>query len=77
MAWGGGFGPPIGGGGRAGAPVGSLPFGGIPSELQSGVDALLADEPEHPRPALGFSQVPDASERQTLSLSTRACWWPE
>ncbi len=40
-AWGGGgaFGAP---GGRAAAP--GLPFGGIPSELQAGVDKLLAGE---------------------------------
>ncbi|MHB8220637.1 MAG: ABC transporter ATP-binding protein [Acidimicrobiales bacterium] len=68
MAWGGGFGPPVGGGGRAGEPVGSLPFGGIPSELQDGVDALLADEPEHKSPDVRFTQIPDASEHRSLSL---------
>ena len=48
MGWaGGGFGPPMGGGGRPGGAVGGLPFAGIPSELQDGVDRLLAEEPDH------------------------------
>ena len=36
MAWGGGFGPPMGGGGRPGHRWASLPFAGIPHELQEG-----------------------------------------
>jgi ATP-binding cassette subfamily B protein len=67
MAWGGGFGPPMGGGGRPGAPVGSLPFGGIPSELQEGVDALVADEPEH-KVDVAFRQILDPRERRSLTL---------
>jgi ATP-binding cassette, subfamily B, bacterial len=52
MAWGGGGGggPGFGGGGPSGAPVGGLPFAGIPPELQTRVDALLETEPEHPPP---------------------------
>jgi len=68
MAWGGGFGPPIGGGGRPGAPVGSLPFAGIPSELQDGVDELLAEEPDHGEPTVTFSQQPSDTERRRLTL---------
>lgn len=52
MAWGGGggFGGPGGGGpfGGPGGPGGArLPFAGVPPEMQSRVDALLADEPDH------------------------------
>jgi ATP-binding cassette subfamily B protein len=70
MAWGGGggFGPPMGGGmapGKAGA---GLPFGGIPSELQDGVDALLAGEPDHGDPNVTFSQQQSSEERRPLSL---------
>ncbi len=69
MAWGGGgFGPPMGGGGRPGAPVGSLPFAGIPSELQAGVDQLLAEEPDHGEPTVHFSQLRGAAERRRLTL---------
>ena len=52
----------LGGGGLAGggsrsaaAPGGGLPFAGIPSELQAGVDALLAGEPDHGEPDASFS----------------------
>ncbi len=68
MAWSGGFGPPMGGGGRPGAPVGSLPFAGIPSELQAGVDQLLAEEPDHGEPTVAFSQQPTPAERRRLTL---------
>ena len=37
-----------------------LPFAGIPSELQDGVDKLLATEPEYAEPDIVFSQ--NASE---------------
>ena len=47
MGWGGGFG---GGGGFVGshssAQQSGLPFGGIPTELQLGVDKILATEPK-------------------------------
>jgi ATP-binding cassette subfamily B protein len=71
MGFGGGFvgGPMFGGGGRPGAPAApGLPFGGIPSELQDGVDALLAEEPEHCQPDVSFSQRQSAKERRRLSL---------
>ena len=69
MAWGGGgaFAPPMGG-----APIGrtapGLPFGGIPPELQSGVDALLKEEPDHGEPSASFSQQADVGERRRLTL---------
>ena len=48
MSWGGGMGGGMGGApggfGRPAAP--GLPFAGIPSELQAGVDRLVASEPE-------------------------------
>ncbi len=66
--WGGGGGM-FGGGGRPGAPAApGLPFGGIPSELQHGVDALLAEEPDHGEPDLAFSQQQSAKERKRLTL---------
>ena len=46
MFGGGGVGPPMGGGGAPGAAQAGLPFGGIPHELQAGVDLLLAEEPD-------------------------------
>jgi ATP-binding cassette, subfamily B, bacterial len=67
----GGFvgGPMFGGGGRPGAPAAAgLPFGGIPSELQDGVDALLAEEPDHGEPTAAFSQQQSAKERRRLTL---------
>jgi len=70
MAWGGGgWGGPGGGGmfGGASARTG-LPFGGIPSELQAEATKLLATEPELAPSALTFAQLPNAKERQRLSL---------
>jgi ATP-binding cassette subfamily B protein len=46
-----------------------LPFGGIPSELQSGVDLILATEPVHPDTELSFTQRPSDLERQPLQLT--------
>jgi ATP-binding cassette, subfamily B, bacterial len=68
MAWGGAFGPPMGGGGRPGAPGAGLPFGGIPSEMQQGVDELLRDEPDHPESEAVFTHHPTDRERRRLSL---------
>ncbi len=70
MTWGGGgmgggFGGAPGGFGRPAAP--GLPFAGIPSELQTGVDRLLESEPEHPEPDAVFSQT--ASERELRRLN--------
>ncbi len=53
MSWGGG------GMGFAPARGGGLPFGGIPSELQDGVDRLLATELEHPETTVRFEQRPE------------------
>lgn len=58
-----------GGGGRSPAsPGGGLPFAGVPWEMQAGVDALLADEPEHPDVDVAFSyrSVDDRPPRLTL-----------
>jgi ATP-binding cassette subfamily B protein len=67
MTWGGGFGGGAPGGfGRPAAP--GLPFGGIPSELQDGVDRLLASEPDHPDPDIVFSQNGSDEEIRRLSL---------
>ena len=79
MGWGGGGGfggPPMGGGGRPGAPGAGLPFGGIPQELQSGVDKLLADEPEHPEPTVRFTQRPSSAERKRLTLWRMLAQYP-
>jgi ATP-binding cassette, subfamily B, bacterial len=51
--------------GRAGT---GLPFGGIPSELQAGVDQLLAEEPPRPEPDNVFHHLASEEERRPLSL---------
>ena len=66
MGWGGGGG--FGGGGFAGGRPTGMPFGGIPSELQEGVDAILSEEPPHDPHRLPFTMEPEASERQRLTL---------
>jgi ATP-binding cassette, subfamily B, bacterial len=69
--FGGGMGGGFGGGGgpRAAAnPGGGLPFAGIPSELQDGVDKLLAEEPEHPDPDITFTFRADDAENVKLTL---------
>ncbi len=50
-----GAGGAAGGSRSAASPGGGLPFAGIPSELQAGVDKLLASEPEHAEPTAVFS----------------------
>ncbi len=65
MTWGMGGGAP-GGFGRAAAP--GLPFAGIPSELQDGVDRLLESEPKHPEPDLTFTQNGTEMEGRRLTL---------
>jgi ATP-binding cassette subfamily B protein len=62
------FGPPIGGGGPPGQAQPGLPFGGIPHELQAGVDVLLADEPDRGESTLTFSHQPKPEESRQLSL---------
>jgi ATP-binding cassette subfamily B protein len=72
MSWGGGGGF---GGGLGGAPGGfgrpaapGLPFAGIPSELQDGVDLLLKSEPEYADPDIVFNQNGSEDELKRLSL---------
>jgi ATP-binding cassette subfamily B protein len=68
MAMGGGV-PMFGAYGRpAGNPGNGLPFAGIPSELQDGVDRLLANEPEHPEPTATFDygRAGEPTEKLTL-----------
>jgi ATP-binding cassette subfamily B protein len=67
MFGGGGMGGGLGGG-PPGAAQPGLPFGGIPSELQSGVDLLLAQEPERGESKITFSHLPSAGEKRRLSL---------
>jgi ATP-binding cassette subfamily B protein len=57
-------GPPV----SAARPGGGLPFAGIPSELQDGVDRLLAEEPERSEPKIDFSRRPSAAEDAPLTL---------
>jgi ATP-binding cassette, subfamily B, bacterial len=66
--FGGGMGGPGGPGafGRPAAP--GLPFAGIPSELQDGVDTLLATEPEYTDPDIAFTQNGSEADLQRLSL---------
>ena len=62
-------GGPMGGGGPPGSPQAGLPFGGIPQELQAGVDLLLKEEPERGESTAVFTQLPTESEKKRLSLS--------
>ncbi len=63
-------------GGPPGAPQAGLPFGGIPPELQSGVDLLLQSEPERGEPDIEFTQVPTAMERKRLTLTSLLTVYP-
>ena len=64
MGWGGGGvfggGGGFGGGGSGTAAANGLPFGGIPSELQEGVNQLLADEPDHGEPQARYTPASPA-----------------
>ncbi|WP_305883085.1 ABC transporter ATP-binding protein [Conexibacter sp. S30A1] len=67
----GGFGggaPMFGGGGHGASPGGGLPFAGIPSELQEGVDKLLAREPEHADPDAVFNYTGADERDRNLTL---------
>jgi ATP-binding cassette, subfamily B, bacterial len=59
---------PAGGSRSAAAPGGGLPFAGIPSELQAGVDKLLSEEPDHGEPKARFSYRTDDDSGKRLSL---------
>src|ERR1700728_2960956 len=73
---GGGVGPPIGGGGAPGAAQAGLPFGGIPHELQAGVDLLLAEEPDRGEPDVVFTQLPSEHESKKLTLTSLLMEYP-
>ncbi len=62
MGGGGGF-----GGGQGGSESG-LPFGGIPSELQAGVNDLLSKEPTHKDRHIPFSHHESSDTQRRLSL---------
>ena len=68
MFGGGGMGAPMGGGGPPGQAQPGLPFGGIPPELQAGVDILLAEEPDRGDSDITFTHQPSAGEKRQLSL---------
>ena len=55
-------------GGAAASAASGLPFAGIPSELQDGVDKLLATEPEYAEPDIVFTQNGSEAELKRLSL---------
>ena len=69
-------GPPIGGGGPPGSPQAGLPFGGIPHELQAGVDLLLEEEPTRGDSDVVFTQLPTPSEKKRLSLTSLLTEYP-
>jgi ATP-binding cassette subfamily B protein len=71
-----GAGPPIGGGGPPGSPQAGLPFGGIPQELQAGVDLLLEDEPERGESEVVFTQRPQPGEVKHLTLTSLLMEYP-
>ena len=76
MFGGGGVGPPMGGGGAPGSAQAGLPFGGIPHELQAGVDLLLDEEPERGEPDVVFTQLPTAHESKKLTLTSLLMEYP-
>jgi ATP-binding cassette, subfamily B, bacterial len=59
---------PAGGSRSAAAPGGGLPFAGIPSELQQGVDKLLTEEPDHGEPTARFTYRSDDDSGRHLTL---------
>ena len=76
MFGGGGVGPPMGGGGAPGSAQAGLPFGGIPHELQAGVDLLLEEEPERGQPDVVFTQLPTEHESKKLTLTSLLMEYP-
>jgi ATP-binding cassette subfamily B protein len=68
MFGGGGGGGRGGGSRRASSPGGGLPFAGIPTELQEGVDKLLAEEPDHGEPIAKFTYTHDDQAGKHLNL---------
>ena len=53
-----------------------LPFGGIPHELQAGVDLLLKEEPERGESDAVFTQLPTEHETKKLSLTSLLMEYP-
>ena len=53
-----------------------LPFGGIPHELQDGVDLLLEEEPERGESDVVFTQLPSQHESKKLTLTTLLMEYP-
>lgn len=43
-----------------------LPFAGVPSELAERAEQILAEEPDHPTPKIGFNQRTTTEDRFTL-----------
>jgi len=70
VGWGGGLGGGGGGfvGAQAAATQAGLPFGGIPTELQLGVDKILSTEPTHPSAEVVFTQLPSERDARRLSI---------
>jgi ATP-binding cassette subfamily B protein len=66
----------MGGGGPPGSTQAGLPFGGIPSELQEGVDRLLESEPERGESKVVFTQLPTPDEKKQLSLTSLLMEYP-
>ena len=66
----------MGGGGAPGSAQAGLPFGGIPHELQAGVDLLLKEEPERGEPDVVFSQLPTEHESKKLTLTSLLMEYP-
>ncbi len=61
----------VGGGSVSAArPGGGLPFAGIPSELQEGVDQLLSEEPDHGEPSASFNYRASGEETRRLKLKS-------
>jgi ATP-binding cassette, subfamily B, bacterial len=68
MVMGGGAAAFGGGSGSAANPGGGLPFAGVPSEMQAGVNLLLSEEPEHRPPDVHFTYRASPGEEQRLTL---------
>ena len=66
----------MGGGGAPGAAQAGLPFGGIPHELQAGVDLLLEEEPERGESDAVFTQLPTQHETKRLTLTSLLMEYP-
>jgi ATP-binding cassette, subfamily B, bacterial len=75
MWGGGGFGPGFGGPVRPGSDSG-LPFAGLPSEMVPLIERILDNEPEHPTPAVEFSQHDYDRRPLTLRRMFAPFKWP-